>query len=125
MSSISINTDITVDFNFNFLVNNTSYPAPLTIINTTSNQITVTLNFTGNLWNTNDYIIIGSSNLKFDAQNSPITVSTNNFGGLFQNNSGYTNIIMQNITITESITISTGSGYICQQGFSNGTVIDC
>ncbi len=127
MSSLSISTDITLEYDGStFIVTSTPYSAPLTLSSTALTPVVVTCNFSANISNANHYIIVGSSNITFDGVNQPINVSgVNNYHGLIQNII-YNNIIIQNIIINSiNSTLLTNSGWIGQTGFTNGIFDHC
>jgi hypothetical protein len=127
MSLLIVNNDTTLNYDGSQFVNNsTGYSAPLTITNAGDTQITITLNFSDNINNTNHYINIAGNNMTFEGLGIPIGVSVANYGGLIVNGSEYTDIIIQNIIIgaVGSGGLSSNAGWICSS-FSNCTAYNC
>ena len=139
MTTITYNTNGELSFNgTNFYQDSGGSLGigPITVCNDSDSIITITLSFTGNITNRNNYIIVGSDNIIFDGDNSIINISTddsiiiNRYRGLFQDNTIYSNIIIQNIKIhTTSLLYNlngtTGSGWFVGSGFHNCTAINC
>jgi hypothetical protein len=135
MSSLSVSNNIEIEYDgTDYIYNSTIINTPIVIINLGSNQITVKLNFYGNISNVNDYITIGTNNITIDGQNIPININVANYGGLIRNNSdSYYNIIIQNVHINTigSGSLANNAGWICS-GFTTNlldnivcTAINC
>jgi hypothetical protein len=100
---------------------------PVTIINLSTNIISVSINTNLNI-NNNNYFICGSDNILFDGNNNNITIQagTYNFWGFIKNGggiiNGYNDITIQNIIINSSKQISEYGGYLCWFDYGLGAV---
>ena len=99
-----------------------SYSWPVTI---NTSGVVVTLGSDITLTSNNQYFIIGGSNITFVGSNFRVYISNvGSYPGLISNpNLTCTNITILNLLIISSgSTLSSGSGWVCQSGFLNGTV---
>lgn len=121
----SNNTVLTYD-GTSFIANSVTLSSPLSIINSSSLPVIITLDFIGTIASSNDYIIIGSNDIIIDGANKLINVSTPNFTGLIHNTS-YSNITVKNIIITPvgMGLLATSAGWICCSNTINTTVTNC
>lgn len=76
------------------------------------------------------YFIIGGSNILINGNYYTINITVGNYAGLVQNgtagvSSVYTNIVIKNININTTNIPAANAGWICRQGFCNGTVSFC
>lgn len=130
MSNYNLTGNSTINYDgSNFIIDDINYSGPLTITTNESFQITVLLNFSDEISNLNDYIIIDMSNIIIDGQKKQIDININNYTGLFSySNNSLTNIIIQNITIKaiNNINIADSCGWICDDSeFNNTTINNC
>jgi len=129
MSSYNTNTNFTLYFDgTDFVINSVSYNSPLTITNTDiTNQLIVDINITNNITNANDYLIVGSSNIKFEGNNKTINILLNDYGGFISNsNVLYTDIIIDNLNINSiGYTNLESSGFLCASPANNITATNC
>ena len=101
---------------------------PVTIINSNAPTTTLSVQFTTNITlNAADqYFIAGSSNIIFEGNNTTFTIDTlTGYPGLIQNGTsvttGYSSIIIQNLTINGTTsTLSNKGGWFGQQYFGAG-----
>ena len=128
MSSITLSSDSVLTWDgSDYLINDQTISAlPLSISSSDDSiPITVTLNFTGAITTTANYIVVNSRNMIFDGNNNPITISgALGYGGLLSNVNN--NVIIQNIIITvTNSTLSFGAGWVCRSGGQNTTIQNC
>jgi hypothetical protein len=102
-----------------------SYSWPVTI---NTSGVVVTLGSDITLTSSNQYFIIGGSNIIFAGSNFRVYLSNiGSYPGLIQNlTSTNINISILNLSVVSNgSTLSTGSGWVCQSFFLNGTINFC
>ena len=108
------------------------YTWPVAIINTNSSSpLTINLTSDINLNSVNQYFIIGSNKITFDGNSKQVVIDNiTNYPGLIQNGTstttGYNDIVIKNfgISTSGSSILANGGGWLCQQYFSNGTILN-
>jgi hypothetical protein len=119
------------DINYNILTN-------YSINNTDTASGVLTIQFVNELTLTgiSQYFIITSENITIDGNYKIVNITVNLYPGLVQNGFGagpgpagnylgYNNIIIKNISINSSNTLSLGAGWIGQQWFRYGNISNC
>lgn len=107
-----------------------SFPVTLTYTGLTTGNIYLETDLT---FTSNNYFIIGSTNITFNGQNKTVNINgVTNFSGLFQNGTGlletsyttgYSNILIKDMSMECSTsTVSTYNGWFAQTYFSNGAI---
>ncbi|AYV80022.1 MAG: hypothetical protein Gaeavirus5_19 [Gaeavirus sp.] len=126
MSSVHLSSDTSITFfSGNYLIDITSYPPPLTIINDISpTPITIFILYQDQITTSNQYLIAGSSYINFQGPSTPIIGSSvSNFAGLISNPS-YSNVNVSDIHISAAFgqtpTLAEFQGWICAINFGLG-----
>jgi hypothetical protein len=115
MSTISTSTTIT---------DPTSYTWPITINGgTVSSPVIITFGTNLTLSSVSQFFIIGSQYITIEGNNKILTINVSSYPGLVRNGtstvSGFSNINVQNFSISSTGSLSSGNGWVAQSYFGN------